>query len=410
MENPKINLTKDQLIIKKCLKSYLTGKKYYETDIDKSYEYFKQCIKILNDIKEKNISINNNFTDIIEETETECSKFLTLAIEKTIDKPLNKIVFPTSDNKELFEIIEIGNIQKLKEYNYGSINFNVYNEQGLTPLHYAIKFGDISFLKQSFKLGACIDQTNKFGHTLLEFACLEKDPNMINFLITYGVDMKKHLNFREGKKYFNTGNQIDISLIEKIIMEQNFFPNKTTQNVKHSDETLSFSSKEKDKIEYLGFLFNYIKETEPINIEYCDPINSTISKKKILFEELVKQLDKYLETIDKEKTKTYISIIKEELNYDLSFKLGCPINKIQIILYNLVPFIDYQYNLRLDWLISIEIKYIILKILKNKIKINISQLKQELRELLYISYIKPEIIPEGLIQLIVLQWIYKIKV
>lgn len=397
MENNKINLTKDQLIIKKCFKSYLTGKKYYEIDIDKSYEYFKQCIKILNDIKEKNIPINNNFTDIIEETETECSKFLTLAIEKTIDKPSNKMVFPASDNKELFEIIETGNLQKLKEYNYGSINFNIYNEQGLTPLHYAIKFGDISFLKQSFKLGACIDQTSKFGHTLLEFACLEKDPNMINFLITYGVDMKKHLQFREGKKYFNNGNQIDISLIEKIIME-------------HSNETLSLSSKEISSIKYLGFLFNYIKESEPIHIEYCDPINSTISKKKILFEELVKKLDKYLETIDKEKTETYINIIKEELNYDLSFKLGCPTDKIQIILYNLVPFIDYQDNLRLDWLISIEIKYIILKILKNKIKINISQLKQELKELLYILYIKPEIIPEGLIQLIVLQWIYKIKV
>jgi hypothetical protein len=94
----------------------------------------------------------------------------------------------------------------------------------------------------------------------------------------------------------------------------------------------------------------------------------------------------------------------------LSFKLGCPTDKLQIILYNLVPFIDYQDNLKLNWLISVEIKYVILKILKNKIKINTIQLKQELTELLYISYIKPEIIPEGLIQLIVLQWINKIKV
>lgn len=392
MENNKINLTKDQLIIKKCLKSYLTGKKYYETDMDKSYEYFKQCIRILNDMKEKNISIYNGFADIIEETETECSKFLTLAIEKTIEKPLSKTVFPSTDNKELFEIIETGNIQKLKEYIYGSLDFNIYNEQGLTPLHHAIKFGDVSYLKQSFKLGACIDQTSKFGHTLLEYACLEKDPNMINFLTTHGADMKKHLRFREGKKYFNNGNQIDISLIEKIIMDFN-----------EKESTLYV-------IKQLGFLFNYINETEPIHIEYCEPNNSTIPKRKILFVELVKKLDKYLETIGREQAETYISIIKEELNYDLSFKLGCPTDKIQIILYNLVPFIEYQDNLRLNWLISVEIKYIILKILKNKVKINTSQLKQELTELLYISYIKPEIIPEGLVQLIVLQWIYKIKV
>jgi hypothetical protein len=389
MEINKTNLTKEQLIVKKCLKSYLTGKKYYETDMDKSYDYLKQCIRILNDIKEKNISIDNNLSSIIEETETECSRFLTIAIEKTIEKPLSNKIFPSSDNKELFEIIETGNIQKLKEYSYNSINFDIYNEQGLTPLHYAIKFGDVTFLKQSFKLGACIDQTNKNGHTLLEFACLEKDPNIINFLITHGTDMKKHLKFREGKKYFNNGNQIDISLIEKIIMDNN----QSSTVIKH-----------------LSFIFNYIKETEPIHIEYCDTNNSTISIKKILFIDLVKKLDNYLDTINKEHTNTFISIIKEELSYDLSNKLGCPTDKIQLLLYNLVPFLDYQDSLKLNWLISVEIKYIILKILKNKIKINTTQLKKELKEILYISYIKPEIIPEGLIQLIVLQWIYKIKV
>ena len=44
----------DNIKIKKCLKSYLTAKKYYDSDIDKSYDYFKQCIKILNDLKDKN--------------------------------------------------------------------------------------------------------------------------------------------------------------------------------------------------------------------------------------------------------------------------------------------------------------------------------------------------------------------
>jgi hypothetical protein len=398
MDSNKTLLTKDQLIIKKCLKSYLTGKKYYSTDMDKSYEYFKQCIKILDDVK-KNVSIKNNFADIIEETETECSKFITMAIEKTIEKPLTKRTFLPSDNsnKELFEIIETGNIQKLKEYNYGSINFKSTNENGLTPLHYAIKFGDVTFLKQSFKLGACIDQTNKFGHTLLEFACLENDPNMINFLALCGANMKKHLKFREGKKYFNNGNQIDIALIQKIMMEK-----ESQSNV----------------VKHLGFLFNHIKETEPIDIDYCDPTNSTISMKKILFIELVKKMDNYLDQINPESAQTYINIIKEELSYDLAFKLGCPTNKLEIILYNLVPFINYvdpanpteNDNLKLNWLISVEIKYIILKILKNKTKINTSELKQELMDLLYLSYIKPDIIPEGMIQIIVLQWISKIKV
>ena len=113
---------------------------------------------------------------------------------------------------------------------------------------------------------------------------------------------------------------------------------------------------------------------------------------------------------DEIKRNTFLTIIKEELSNDLIFKLGCPTNKIEILLYNLVPFIDYDHKLSLNWLISLEIKFIILKILKNKIKINTSELKKELKEFLYLSYIKPDIIPEGLIQIIVLQWVCKIKV
>ena len=386
-----INELKDQneeRKIKKCLKSYLIAKKYYETDIEKSYDYFKQCIKILNDLKDK--KINNEFANIIEETETECSKYLTLAIETTIDKPSKKkIKVDVDQDNKLFEIIETGDVNILRNYEYGDADFNIIDENGLTPLHLAIKFGDTTFLKQAFKLGAGIDKTNKHGHTLLEYACLEKDPNMISFLMYCGSDMKKHLDFREGKKYFNNGNQIDVLLLEKNIME----------NVKGSN-----------KIMHLEFLFNYINKDEFIELEYCDSINTTISIKKITFESFIKKLDSMINDFDEERRNTIIKILTEELSNDLAFKLGCPINKIEILLYNLVPFIDYDKKLSLNWVISLEIKFIILKILKNKIKINTNQLKKELTEFLYTSYIKPEIVSEGLIQIIVLQWICKIKV
>ena len=395
-----INELKDQneeRKIKKCLKSYLIAKKYYETDIEKSYDYFKQCIKILNDLKDK--KINNEFANIIEETETECSKYLTLAIETTIDKPSKKkIKVDVDQDNKLFEIIETGDVNILRNYEYGDADFNIIDENGLTPLHLAIKFGDTTFLKQAFKLGAGIDKTNKHGHTLLEYACLEKDPNMISFLMYCGSDMKKHLDFREGKKYFNNGNQIDVLLLEKNIMENVNGSNKM-ENVNGSN-----------KIMHLEFLFNYINKDEFIELEYCDSINTTISIKKITFESFIKKLDSMINDFDEERRNTIIKILTEELSNDLAFKLGCPINKIEILLYNLVPFIDYDKKLSLNWVISLEIKFIILKILKNKIKINTNQLKKELTEFLYTSYIKPEIVSEGLIQIIVLQWICKIKV
>jgi hypothetical protein len=390
IEKKKLN---EEQKIKKCLKSYLTAKKYYDTDIEKSYEYFKQCIKILNDLKDKNININNEFANIIEETETECSKYLTMAIETNIEKPSKKKIKVNADqDNKLFEIIETGDVNILRDYEYGDVDFNIIDENGLSPLHLAIKFGDTTFLKQAFKLGAGIDKTNKHGHSLLEFACLEKDPNMISFLMYCGSDMKKHLDFRDGKKYFNNGNQIDILLLEKKVMDSNENP------------------KSLNKIRHLDFLFNYINKDDFIELEYCDSSNSTISIKKITFESFIKKLDSMVNDFDDDKRKTFINILKEELSYDLTFKLGCPINKIEILLYNLVPFIDYDKKLSLNWLISLEIKFIILKILKNKIKINTNQLKKELTDFLYLSYIKPEIVPEGLIQIIVLQWVCKIKV
>ena len=76
--------------INKCLKSYLIAKKYYDTDVDKSFEYFKQCIRILNELKENNVNINNDLITIINETETECVKYLSNTINISIDRPIIK--------------------------------------------------------------------------------------------------------------------------------------------------------------------------------------------------------------------------------------------------------------------------------------------------------------------------------
>ena len=378
--------------INKCLKSYLIGKKYFNVDEDKSFEYFKQCIYLLNDIKENKIELNNEIINIIDETETECSKYLTQAIETTIEKPLHKCINNQSQehNDIMFNLIETGNLEQLKKYRYGEIDFTNRNSDGVTALHLAIKYGDTNFLKQSFKLGGLIDQTNNYGHTLLEFACLEKDPNIINFLMKYGADMKKHLLFREGKKYFNNGNQIDILLLEKIILTNAFlFEN---------------------KIKHLEFVFNYINYDDILSIELADDTNSTQSGGKIYVKNLIEKLDTLIDQFDIDSRTTYINILKEELAYDLSFKICCPKSKVEILLYNLVPFINYGETLKLNWLISLEVKFMILKILKKKVKINTKELKIELTESLYNSYLKSEIIPEGLLQIIVLQWISKIKV
>ena len=62
--------------IKKCFKSYLEGKKYLDSDINKAYNYFQDCIYIINNIKDK--VVENNLNDIINKTEIECDKYLKL--------------------------------------------------------------------------------------------------------------------------------------------------------------------------------------------------------------------------------------------------------------------------------------------------------------------------------------------
>ena len=375
----------------KCLKSYLVAKKYYENDTEKSYEYFKQCISILNNFKNNNAKFATSLTDIIEETETECNKYINKTITTIIDKP--QLKHHNSDNI-LFTFIESGDIDKIKKYKYGDIDFTIVNEYGLTPSHYSIKCGDITFLKQLFKLGAKIDQTNRNGHTLLEYACLEKDPNMINFLIDYGASMEKHLLFREGKQYFNKTDHIDIALLLKIIL------NSTEPTKDLSDY----------KIQYLDFLFNYFKSNEPTGINHNIYENNTVTIIDITYLEFIIKLDIMIDGFDKDSRDTYISIIKDELSYDLIYKLGCPDNKIDILLYNLVPFININFDLKLNWLISLEIKYLIIKILKNNNKINITKLKKELFNLLNDIYVKTNLISPGIIYTLVIQWIYKINV
>lgn len=373
--------------ITKCLKSYLTGKKYFDKDNEKSFEYFKQCIRLMDEMKNSNM-INEEYKDVIEETEVECSKYLTLTIENTLERPFIKHnkpkVIDTNESNILFQLIEMGNLEEIKKYNYGDVNFKSYNNNGLSPLHFAINFGDTSSLKHFLKIGAPIDITNEYGHTLLEYACLENDPNLIDFLYYYGADMKKHLVFREGKKYFNNSNMIDIALLEKIIMEVD---------------------KPNIPLKYLDFIKGMIDMTELLDIQYENSPDT-----KITIADLIARLDKLLECMNKDYRSSYIDIIKEELSFDMINKLGCPSNKVEIILYNLVPFIGYTETLKLNWLIALEIKYILIKILKNKKRINIKELKEELNNMLNESYLKSKIIPKGLIDIIVLQWINKINV
>jgi ankyrin repeat protein len=351
--------------LKKCFKSFLMAKKLIDSDKDKSFEYFKQSLKYIN-LAKKNVN-DKDISDLLEETETECNKYINLTVEKTIEREDDKVI-----DLNLFDIIEKGELDLLKNIKSYHLNFNVYDEEGNTPIHKAIKYGDTTFIKMGLKLGAPIDIVNKAGNTALEYACLEKDPNMIEFLLKNGSDMKKHLLFREGnKKNKSNQNYIDCSIILKII----------------------FSYPEAESYEELNFLLDVFKKDELIGFnEYT-------------YLDLIKCLITLLNKINKDNKETYLLIIREELVYPLKASLGCPRNKLEILLTYLVPFIEYPFNVSEDWYINLELKYLIIKNLKQK-----DFFKTNLLNFLWENYIKNNILQDEYLGNLISQWVSKIKV
>ena len=352
--------------IKKCLKSYLTGKKYFDTDKNKAFEYFKQSLKYLSIIENK-----EKYKDILKDTETECNKMITLTVEQSIEKSV-----PQVTQLNLFNLIEIGNIDELKKVKSHHLNFHIYDEIGNTPLHKAVKFGDTTFIKCCLKLGCPIDIVNKEGFSLLEYACLERDPNMINFLLKNGADMKKHLFFRDGeKKHIQRQDYMDIAIIIKLILLH--------QPV--------------DDIKDIVFLFNYFKETELIGFN------------EIIYNEFFKHLESLLNKLNLESKESYLTLIRDELVFPLKSSLECPNNKLELLLVYLVPFINYNFNLSIDWCIHIELKYFFIRLLKESQKINEKE-KNIVLTYVWNNYVKTNLIEDDYLGNLILQWVSKIKV
>lgn len=352
--------------IKKCLKSYLTGKKYFDTDKNKAFEYFKQSLKYLSIIENK-----EKYKDILKDTETECNKMITLTVEQSIEKSISQVT-----QLNLFNLIEIGNVDELKKIKSHHLNFHIYDEIGNTPLHKAVKFGDTTFIKCCLKLGCPIDIVNKEGFSLLEYACLERDPNMINFLIKNGADMKKHLFFRDGeKKNIQRQDYMDIAIIIKLILLH--------QPV--------------DDIKDIVFLFNYFKETELIGFN------------EITYNEFFKHLESLLNKLNLESKESYLTLIRDELVFPLKSSLECPNNKLELLLVYLVPFINYNFNLSIDWCIHIELKYFFIRLLKESQKINEKE-KNIVLTYVWNNYVKTNLIEDDYLGNLILQWVSKIKV
>jgi len=371
------------IIIKRTIKNLINGKKKYNNaEKDKAIEYFKQSLDLLSELKNRHNDKIIKHKNLINDTETECKKYLSLSIESSIKDNKNIDII-----KLLYDNLRIGNLNEINKFKCKEINFSELINNN-TILHWAINFGDSQFLIKAFKLGGRIDTTNKNGNTLLEYACLEQDPNMIEILNLFGANMQKHLYFRNGTfKYITRNDSIDINILIKIILS--YIPESKNLLIKYKN-TLNNIIYNKIKL-----LINNINLNEKINInEYT-------------FNDLFDGLLILLNNLPLDSSLTYINIIKEELSFKLKNNLGCPPNILEIILVNLVPFIDYPFNISIDWVISLELKHLLLRLIK---KYNDLNIKEGLINELNIKYINNGLLQEDYLGCLISQWISKIKV
>ena len=64
-------------------------------------------------------------------------------------------------------------LKKLLEQNK-LLDLSVFDEDGHTPLHLAIRNGDLKILNLLLKYEGNINFLTKYGFTLFEYACLQK--------------------------------------------------------------------------------------------------------------------------------------------------------------------------------------------------------------------------------------------
>ena len=173
---------------------------------------------------------------------------------------------------------------------------------------------------------------------------------MVKFLTNHGALIKKNLFLRDKQvKIRLKTNNLDSACISKIMLMN------------------SYKKKLKPEFEILK---KHIKFSD-----ICGFGNFTIENLLIGISH----------SIDDDSLKTYLDIILEELSFDIRDELFCYKNKVEVLIYNLIPFIDYEFNVTQENAYLMELYFL-------KKKYN----KKSLIDILFKSYIG-NLVPEDFI-------------
>jgi ankyrin repeat protein len=285
-----------------------------------------------------------------------------------------------NNNDHIFDVVKEGNLHYLELLiDNKLINWDFYDDNGFSPLHYSVFCGDTTITNMIIESGCDVNQLTQDGRTSLEVACCERDPNMISALLENGANARKHVYIREKlpNACLLTSNLDIVIIILKLIPDNNKW----------------------EKIK--------IPDNFPIkNIEYG---YDTMTTRKVI-QLIIYNLN---HGILKDNNEVINNIINDELsNHDDFCELICPKNKLENILYSICPFINYEHKIDCEWMLNYEILNLANNIKNNLMKNNkddfenlITKFKNELFVKIYKDYIETNLYPETFIKNIVLKWI-----
>lgn len=363
-------------IIKKSLKAYLKAKEEFENANYKKSESY--LIYLLDNFQKMNVETDKNYQNIINSTIIESKKLLDEIKLINFNDSIEYSEEYYKDNN-IIHLVNYGDYISLKKLlnNNQLLDLTIYDEEGLTPLHLAIKNGDLKILNLLLKYEGNVNLLTNYGFTLFEYACLQKDPVTINYLQDHGANMDKHLELRNDFILEITHDDLDDIIILKKILA---FDKKTH--------------------------FNHIPE----NIYNSTKTELSSGIKKYTIKDILLHLETLLDKLPETKRINYLKILQEDFNDfndECIKKIICPKNIISLICYNLAPFVNYNYSYSSNWLINLEISFTLKKILKDNIpnKINI---KKKLINKLYKDYINNKLYKADYIGILITKWVNKI--
>ena len=350
---------------KNVIKYYMKAKEH-SSNREKYYNYLVKTLKYIKNIDSSKLELlESRYLNKIK-------KYCNQNIEKYFSESMIK--FNKKADVKVFDYINQGDINSINDTE-NIYNYQIYDDEGLTPLHRCINLGDTSILKEFLKRGESIDTVNKNGNTLLEYACLQNDPNLITFILGHGGDMKKHLFFREKFKLKLNLDDIDLAILIKLCLKN---------GNKHKLE------------EDIDFLMDFIDADYEIGIA------------DIKFCQFLEFLKATLSKLSKESINSIIEIWKEELIYTLENKLGCPENHFELILINLVPFINYPFNLSNRNYLTREVINLVKKLgIENNFQID-NDIAIKLIDIIWVDY--KDILPVDYLGIILNNILIKLKV